>query len=350
MSFLILFTIPALIIFINKYFYKRKEVSLKENLLQFGIQAAMCGILVAVFYGSNVHDVEILNGRTTDKARVRVSCSHSYDCYCTTDKDGHRSCSTCYRHSHDYSWRLYTTVGTINISRVDSQGLREPERWTRAKKGEAVALASSYTNYRKGSADILYPNKELLEKYKNELPKYPSNIYDYHRLNRLVRVGKINYNFSGWNKELEEINAELGSLKEVNMVLVITRDKHPEYFNALEHHWLGGKKNDAILVIDVDGDNKINWVKAMALTQDRKFQSSIADVIQGEDYLSDNILKTFRAEVEKRYHRKPMSEFAYLKDSIKPSSTQLIIGFILSFIIALIGCHIVNKNYERNYY
>jgi len=50
----------------------------------------------------------------------------------------------------------------------------------------------------------------------------------------------------------------LGRKKQVNVIVVLTEIDDPSYKYSLEAKWLGGNKNDVIIVMGFD-DHKITW-------------------------------------------------------------------------------------------
>src|SRR5574342_424492 len=144
-------------------------VSLKE----FGLVVLACLIVAGSSAGivscANTHDVEVWNGVVTGKEQNTVSCSHSYQCNCRQSCTGSGKnqscttvCDTCYEHSHDYDWDVYTSINdTITIDRVDRQGVNEPSLWTAVKMGEPVSVTHSYKNYIKASPGTLFRHQGL---------------------------------------------------------------------------------------------------------------------------------------------------------------------------------------------
>jgi hypothetical protein len=74
------------------------------------------------------------------------------------------------------------------------------------------------------------------------------------RLDRLVTVGMSLPDAQAWNHELARINADLGRPKQVNIVVALALNKPQDWYWALEESWVGGKKNDAVLVVSVDNE------------------------------------------------------------------------------------------------
>lgn len=348
--FLTFFIVPLLICVITWIF--TKKITWKEAAAQLVVQAVLVGSFVVVILQSNMSDKEVWNGVITNKKRVEVSCSHSYKCHCYTTcsqscsgSGSSRSCSqsctehcqTCYDHRYDVDWEIYSSLKeSWDIGRIDRQGLGEPPRWTVAKIGEPTSTAHSYDNFIKGSPDSLFKTGQNDLTYQKKLPKYPISIFDYHRLNRLVRIDHYmtDGDITKWNEGISKISSELGSSKQVNIVVVIT-ELSQDYFQALNKHWLGGKKNDAIPVIGVDKDRNILWVEVMSLSNE-EFKVKLRNDLMDTNKLDiDTTLSTIKRVVQESYVRRPMKDFEYLKSSIQPTMGQWIWGMVLSILISI---------------
>lgn len=320
------------------------KITLKEFFVQLGAQVLiMGGFYAAISYG-NTYDTEVWNGRVASKAREKVSCSHSYSCNCRTVCSGsgksrscHTVCQTCYEHAYDIDWAVYTTLKErLEINRIDRRGMGEPPRWTSVSIGEPTSTTHGYTNYVKGAPDSLFRHSGLVEKFKTRLPKYPINIYDYYRLDRFLTVETTVVDAAEWNKQLSDINADLGHAKQVNAVIVVTGQAPEDYYYALEQQWIGGKKNDVVVVVDVDETKKINWVEVMAWTDNRLFQVTLRDHIRSVGILDrDKILAYVKQDVSDLYVRKSMKDFEYLKSTITPSVGEWIAAMILGLLISV---------------
>lgn len=316
-------------------------ISIKELGCVFVVSLIVAGSSAGIVSCSNTIDQEMLNGTIVGKQKNTVSCTHSYSCHCHQVCSGskNRSCSqqcdTCYVHSHDYDWDVYTTIRTITIDRIDSQGSTEPARWSIVHPGDPIVESHSYTNYIKASPGTLFRHQGSKEKYENSLPEYPSKIYDYYRLNRLVTVGVSVDDPTLWNEDLTIINSRLGSAKQVNIVLVLVRNKPEDWYYALEESWIGGKKNDAILVVDVDDQLKPQWAQVMAWTSNEYFKVKLRDDVMGLPTITrEGVVGTLRDDVEKQYVRKPMKDFEYLSTSIIPSTFQWFITLFIALMVS----------------
>ena len=307
-------------------------------------QCVVAGSSAGIVSCANTRDTEVWNGVVSGKKQVWVSCSHSYQCNCRTVTSGSGKnqttstvCDTCYEHSNDYDWDVYTSNGeTITINRVDRQGVYEPPRFSAVRMGEPTSLTHSYTNYVKASPGTLFRHQGLKEKYASNLPQYPEDVYDYYKLDRLVTVGFSLPDAKAWNRELMRINADLGRPKQVNIVVVLVKNQAPDWYYALEETWIGGKKNDAVLVISVDDAMKPQWATVMAWTTNELFKVKLRDDIMKEETLDrDAVMTSLANNVRETYVRKPMKDFEYLSSAITPSTTEWVITMIVGLIVAI---------------
>lgn len=289
-------------------------------------------------------DVEIWNGVITDKAKVYVSCSHSYDCFCYTTCSGSGEnetcteyCQTCYDHDNDWDWRVKSTVKNFNISRIDSRGSNEPPRWTDVIVGESASSTNSYTNYIKAAPDSLFGSiKSMSSEFDDIIPVYPA-VYDYYRINRVLNVSGVSSEYSTRLNTLLSTELELlGPAKEVNIIVVFTDVPNSSYKYALERSWMGGKKNDVIVVIGTVTPPAIDWVETITLGLNSG--NEMLGVVLHDEIMKlelddpSKLAYSITQNVGEHFSRKPMKDFEYLKDDIQPATWVLVLAMILSLL------------------
>lgn len=314
--------------------------------------------LIAIVWSASTYsataDVEHLNGQVVSKEQDRVSCSHSYQCRCRTVPSGsgkyrstRRVCDTCYRHSHDYNWNVHTTAGDFTIARVDSQGRYEPDRWSIVKAGDPATFPHTYTNYVKGAPESLFNHALAEGKFKDKLPEYPE-FYDYQYSDRVIAAGAKVPNLKEWNHELAMALRTLGASKQANIVIVMT-SHDPKFADALRSEWIGGKKNDVVVVIGVNQYPRIEWVKVFSWS---KFD--IINVATRSDLLASKVLSPQQTigiiakSIEKNYVRRPMEEFKYLEDEIEPSMWVMVLALLLGLGASIGLGYVFHRNDIRN--
>lgn len=355
MVFLALLAIPVLVA-LAFLLFGAKKVTLDEFLVQMAVQIVFAGACVGITHCSNTSDTEVWNGRVVNKKQEWVSCSHSYSCNCRqvcSSSGKTQSCSThcdtCYEHSNDWDWAVYTTNSErIEISRVDRRGSHEPPRFSATRIGEPTARTHDYTNYIKAAPDTLFRHQGLVEKYKDQLLPYPQGIYDYWHLQRLVVLGSIKVNGDQWEADLMELNADLGAAKQVNVIVALVERMPGDYAQALDQHWLGGKKNDVVVLMSATPAGAIEWAHVMAWTDAEMFKVKLRDDLVAVGSLDRGaVMQAIRKNVGALYVRKPMKDFEYLEASITPTTTQWVVCITLGILLSVgLGVFMVYNDIE----
>lgn len=305
-------------------------------------------------------DYEVVNGQVTDKTSEHVRCSHSYDCRCSNVCSGtgkNRSCTkkcdTCYEHSYDVDWTLETSVGNIDVNRVDRRGTSEPPRWTRAQVGDPVAQTHLHTNYIKGAPESLFSavaEQTTLKRHEATLPDYPLDVRDLHYLNRALTAGVAVPDLADWNSELALRLRNLGPSKQVNWVVVFTKNNDPLWADALRVKWLGGKKNDVVVVLGTPEYPKLGWVRVLSWTDKELFKIQLRDELQALQTVDrKQVLDVLEKNVSKSFERKHMKDFEYLANQIQPPGWLVALLFVVS-VAGSVGLSLyLSRNEVRSY-
>lgn len=338
MELLLLLIIPVLIALGGLIYSANKDdsyykITLPEFFVLIGVTALFItgGYFASRMYNS--YDKELWNGRVADKKQEWTSCEHSYQCNPhPCGKDGKDTCyETCYEHFRDYDWNLYTTNHEkIEIARIDRQGSDEPSRFTKAKFGDPTAVSHSYKNYIKGNPWSILRRQGLAEKFKGLIPEYPIDVYDYHYVNRFLSVKVPVKDITKWNNDLMQLNADLGKKKQVNVILLAVNTSDSGYIHALEEAWLGGKKNDIVIIFGITEYPKIDWVRVVSWTSVEDLKIALRDNIQtiGNLEKRTEIITEIRRLVEEKFVRRKMADFEYLAAGISPPFWILVLLFI----------------------
>jgi hypothetical protein len=337
MSILLILLFPSLFVPLIYKFLFNKDIEINHVLIIMGISLSL---VLGTWFGIQYHALsssEIWNGQVIKKYHKKVSCEHSYSCNCHSTKNG-TSCDICYEHPYDIDWDLDTTTGDIiTIDRIDDQGRYEPPRFSKAKIGDPVAHLHHFLNYIQGAQDSLFytdkQNPNYL-KYKKLIPKYPDKIYDYQYINRVLVIGSIpslsKSLIQQWNTQLADILRPLGPKKQVNIILIFTSIQDQELVHAIRTAWLGGKKNDVILVLSTPDYPKIGWAKVISWTDNEDFKVQLADALSDQSIVDPiKTLNLVNDYVSKQFQRKQMKDFYYLKWESQPSPSECVIIFLL---------------------
>lgn len=346
----------TMVVLTGGIFLVSKQICLKELAVMLAVQLAVTGISAAIVYNSAISDTEVWNSRVVGKKKDWTSCEHSYSCNCRScncDSKGRcsRCCDTCHEHTNDWNWNVYTsTQETIRISRIDKRGSQEPPRWTAVYLGEPVSTPHSFDNYVKASSDSLFRKSGQTNKFIGLLPEYPLGVYDYYRLNRIVLVnGARIEGRDAWRKDIDELNAEIGASKQVNIVLVFARGLPPDYFYALEQAWIGGKKNDVIVVMGVSDKGWIEWANTMSWESNEIFKIKMRDALIDGPLDRSHAIQAIGDNIKMYHKRKPMAEFEYLKSAITPSVTEWVVTLIIGLLVSVGMSIFFHKNETFGY-
>ena len=325
-----LIILPSLFVVILTRVIWPKEITMKEWGLQFiglFLTTAFCLGCLLIGKFAQLSDFDILNGYVISKYSEMVPCEHTYQCGETCSGSGkRRSCQPiiCHRHAYDVDWIVHTSVGDSEIDRVDEQGIDAPPRWLVAKVDELATKEEHVTSYLMVDKDRFKTTDSIREKYKNVvLPDYP-DVTDYYRFNRIVN--ETGNDYSSIRQYLDNALKTDGKKYQLNITVLVTK-RDEDYFNLINEHWEGVRKNDVVLAYGIDDDNNIRWFHAMTYGDgqgNREMISYLSTLAQGQ-MLNLDLVKRQYAEILKDYHRLPASTFKYLSNDYEPPMWLIVI-------------------------
>lgn len=147
------------------------------------------------------------------------------------------------------------------------------------------------------------------------------------------------------SKRLSQWNALLGSQKQIHMNILVFKNKDVTSAEMQRSYWKGGNKNEFLLCIGVDNDNKIKWTKVISWTENEYLKINIERSVASMDYNLVNIIDTMAVHVRKDFKRKEFKDFKYL--SIEPTPTATFVCFLITIILT-IGLSIFSVKNEFN--
>lgn len=346
--FVVFFVICILITLFCKVYFE-ENYSYKDMFVSWVISLIIIGICYLVSLYALTFDTQILSGEITKKYSEHVNCNHSYSCNCVTDSKGKRSCKTCYEHSYDVDWVIETNIDkSILIDRVDKQGVIEPNRYTVANIGDPISITDTYTNYIKAVPETILNNQAYLNSgvSTRKIPNYPDNIYDYYKIDRVVDLEKVlpEQDFKILNQKISESLRTLAKEKQVNIVIVVTKNTDKLYFQDLKNAWLGGKKNDIVIVVAISEYPVILWTNVFSWSKNDLINTVIRDEITDYGKLDTQVIDIITNNINKHWSRKHMSDYEYLKNEITPSTLSIIISFVVIGIILIVTVRVLQHN------
>jgi len=355
----LLILIPIVAVAVALMFLPKRKIAWWEYLSLFGV--TLLTILISKFAieKSMTSDTEYWNEIAVEVVYegkwdeyIQKTCSST----CCCDKDGNNCTTTYYDCSyvdhHRARWMIRSKNTTIGISQ--SQYNRIKNKWGNEKKTgthsraytyddgiygsfwlsrreliECMVIKHSYEN-RVQAAHTVFDFEEVKEEdvVKYGLYEYPE-IYDNYKQNHILGSGDATQKYA--ENRMRILNAELGPKKQLKAFILIFKNKTAQSGIMQEAYWKGGNKNEFVLAVGVDDDNKIQWNHPFSWAEKSIVKVETREYINNQEYLNlSNISKFLYKELDEKFVRKQFSEFSYI--TVQPSSKSIIIVMIIIII------------------
>jgi hypothetical protein len=261
---------------------------------------------------------------------------------------------------HGPKWELGTSVGEVSVSngiyrnyvnRFSGETKKNLFHLNQVSLGDGnmfyvyvhdvpASVEKPFVNYLKASESVQKVSG-FVSQYKSILRPYPTvsnNGYGSIDLYRVIDAGANAP--KGWkdsvDHQLDLALISLGALKQANILvyLVGTSDLKAAY--AIKENWVGGKKNDIIVIIGASHFPKIDFVHVLAWTDVELFKIELRDRVMNLKELTDGkaLADTITSQIIKSpetggFKRLKMASLEYLIGDIKlPMWCQILIVLI----------------------
>lgn len=322
---------------------------------------------------------------------------------CTTDKDGSENCTTydcSYEEEYDPYTKIYTSTGETYIIdegyRVggifsSNSGNIEKFKYFTKLFGKPVNTVKEHLNelnvnhgenYDGDIHTILYSHNIDKLEYVTWEHSYENRVQESNSIQKFDPVDTSDIKFYGLfeypkiynnyksncilgynNKYLDDyankLNSLIASKKQLKTYFLVFKNKTRKAAMMQERHWGGGNKNEAVICIGVDNNNKITWSNVFSWSTESKFKIEIRNHIESKKQLNDSTFKEIieysNNNLNANFKRREFKEFNYL--TIEPSTGAIWTVFILVF-LACVGLFIwsirnefdADKNNNSGYY
>ncbi|AKF13627.1 hypothetical protein PHIN3_364 [Sinorhizobium phage phiN3] len=374
----VVFLIAAVILSVIKLTSKMNPHFYGMGML--GMFAATLFVLFLSIFDFSASDVELWNGEISDKRATTQQCPYGWqrfqDGFCTeyrtrevydgqtcTGSGKDRRCvsnyHTEYKYKFDWERRYFIYAENLKkssweVPRIDAQGTQAPPRFQSVKIGDPASIKNRYSNWVRAASDsIFHDDGNLEEKYKELIPEYPIEIYDFFKVDRIVTIGVTIPDIEKYNRRLSEALKQLGPKRQMNAVIVVvdaSKIQNAEYAHAVRRAWKGFKKNDAVVFLGIK-DNSIYWAEVLSWSKASIFDVELRDKILGDrDKPLDlnNVISYIENIGMKNYERRSMEEFEFLKEELR-TPLWLIFLAVIANAIALFVTVIISRKENYSY-
>lgn len=338
MQLLGLLAIP-LVVGALAWLFARDTITLGEFFVQLGLSVALILASWSWVRARSLEDVEHLNGRVVAKEAGSQACCHCHDeCleryFFGLCKRERRRC----RHERDWYWR----VEVAGAGTLEDSCLRRPTRpswWASIDEGDPAVIEHRYVNYLKADPDSLLRRRgvdpasaELRERW--TIPPFPE-VRDGVKVDRVVVVGDVEAP-ARWQAELDELNADLGPAREVDVTVVLGDADSPALALAVDAAWLSGPKNALIVVLGApEGRGRVAWARVVSLSPNPALEIQLRERLRGLELDDPSLVPIIREEVEAGFERRPMAELHYLAGAASPRGWWLVGLYALALLSSL---------------
>jgi hypothetical protein len=190
-----------------------------------------------------------------------------------------------------------------------------------------------YENRIKFSKNVFsFQPVDSADKHLYELYNYPSeNLYDYNPI--------LGGNDIAASKQLNRWNAKISAIKKCHLLICIYKNKSNDAATKQEAYWKGGNKNEVVLCIGINDQNKIIWTYVFSWTDNQLLKIELRDKVLAMNSL--NLLKIVDFFGNTAYHshgaiKKSFKQFSYI--TVEPTTTAIIVAFFITLILTIGLC------------
>lgn len=337
-----LLLIPFVVMFAFRYKDGGHRFTVKEFVL---LEVLMASLLAGGFWmarDAGMADQEIWSGRIVAKDKGTQSCCHcrqvcetctrtnaqgqseTYSCNCREECD----------HIRDHYWSLDVSTGdTLFVARC-SPSSADPDLWTRAYVGEPAVVEHDFRNYLKADPDSVLRQQAMVA---GSGPDYPS-VYNVYKIDRVINLG-TRMDTRAWNAKLNEVLADLGGRKLVNVNIIATTNPDPAYAQVVERDWLYGKLNDVTFILGAPDGVNVMWAAVVTLpTGNASLRVVGRDALIGSNLADpDATLAKITQVVSAEWRWSGIEDLAYLAWAAKPPLWLHVLLYVLGIAGAAFG-------------
>lgn len=289
----------------------------------------------------------------------RVSCRHPRYKTVSDGKGGTKTVSDGYEHAYDVDyhppyWELVDDSGnTVSISSEKFETLAG-NRWRNRRfvelhrdyhtddgdkyvttwdgsdeRMEVVTTLHRYENRPQAANSVFnYPDVTDEDKARFSLVEYPEVTDFYHADNVLgAQVPRM----AVAERKLSLVNARLGGAKQIRIFLILYKNQPLDASFAQESLWKGGNKNELVLTMGLNSENKLTWARVFSWSDVEEVKVRVRNLAleqMGEALDLERVIDGLTPLVTAQWRRKSFSDFDYLR--VDPPLWSVVLTYLLT--------------------
>ncbi len=336
----------------------RRKVHVLETLLPFGAAVLLIGLCKYTTETIQTQDTEYWTGYVVE-AIYQEPWTEEWDEWVPeqTDSKGRVTVPGHYEHHvahHPSEWWLEDSNGIVlPISQEQYRGFvrkfgneQEEDLWhaNQTSWGDGDQWHTRYWN----AYDTLSP-VTTVHTYENRIQASHSvfryadisdeeashrGLFKYPHANNVLSVASIlgGKNTEVANLELCKRNALLGRKKQVRMWILLFESPDQQIALDQEAYWQGGNKNEVVLCIGIDKQNKALWAHCFSWTDRKTALVHIRQSVKLQKPLDlPQVVNEMADIVYREFVRKQFADFSYL--TVEPPWIAVVITYVLTALV-----------------
>lgn len=176
---------------------------------------------------------------------------------------------------------------------------------------EVMTTPHLYENRIRHSHSVFrYEDVDAKEAVQWQLIQYPT--LDQYRSNHILTTVRFE-NQSQAERELREWLGYNAGRLQLNVLVLLWRNK--PYGTALwqERYWQGGNKNELVICASIDDSDKVQWAHVFSWTKEERLKVDIRDYVRNQSKIDLlGLVHYLQKELPGRWVRREFAEFKYL--------------------------------------
>ncbi|MFH1712296.1 MAG: hypothetical protein ABH846_03625 [Patescibacteria group bacterium] len=215
---------------------------------------------------------------------------------------------------------------------------------------EPVITRKTYINKIIASSSCYSYPKVTDEEYEMYRPYEYPEIYSFYKRDYIL--GDAGSGTAKAQQMLTYWNAKLGKKKEVQMMVLVFKNKSEQAGFIQEAYWQGGNKNEFIIAVGVNDANEIQWVRVISWTRVEELKIDARNYVnqmkhQNKTFDVVSLIDWMRTEVDAQFVRLPFATFDFLE--VEPPMWMVVVVYILTLIInVIVALWVICNQYRDN--